>query len=275
MAKFTGVTGTIHYGHWMPPEPRALVVFLHGLGEHIGSYQPLFDALTAAGIAVWAADHAGHGLSEGERVLVERIDDLVDDAAQLVDLARTAHPGLALVLAGHSLGSAVATVLAVERLPLTDVRPTGLVLAGSSLLAVDEPGGLAALLATGLDPMSLRKDPGELTRNTEYAQYVREDPLTWQGGLRPQTLHALAEAAPRLATAVSSGALTVPVLFLHGEDDDLAPVAGARRAAQLLPDARIVTFPLDRHNILNEIDRDRVHRVLTEFVLTVTESQES
>ena len=44
-----------------------------------------------------------------------------------------------------------------------------------------------------------------------------------------------------------------------------------REAARLLPDARIVTFPLDRHNILNEIDRDQVYRVLTEFVLTVAE----
>lgn len=271
MAKFDGATGTIHYGHWTPAEPRALVVFLHGLGEHIGSYQPLFDTLTAAGIAVWALDHAGHGLSEGERVLVERIDDLVDDAAQLLRLAHDAHPDLPVVLVGHSLGSSVATLLAAERLPRTDVHPVGLVLAGSSIVLADEPGGLVALLATGIDPMSLRKDPGELTRNTAYAAYVRQDPLTWQGGLRPQTLLALAEAAPRLDAVVKSGALAGPVLFLHGEDDDLAPIAGAREAARLLPEARLMAFPLDRHNILNEIDRDQVYRVLTEFVLTVAE----
>ena len=270
MAEFTGTTGTVHYGHWEPAQPQALVVFLHGLGEHIGSYRTLFDTLTAAGVAVWAADHAGHGRSEGERVLIEQIDHLIDDAAYLVDLAHKAHPDLPLVLVGHSLGSAVATLLTVERLPLTDVRPAGLVLTGSSLVQTGEVSGLVALLASGIDPMSLRKDPGDLTRNTEYAQYVREDPFTWQGGLRPQTLQALAEAAPRLATAVTSDELTVPVLLLHGEDDDLAPVEGARRASELLPDARLVTFPLDRHNILNEIDRDEVHRTLVEFVLAVS-----
>jgi acylglycerol lipase len=258
--QFAGATGTIHYGHWEPAEPTALAVFLHGLGEHIGSYGPLFDTLTAAGLAVWALDHAGHGRSEGERVLIERVDNLLDDAAHLVALARAEHPDLPLVLVGHSLGSSIATLLAAER----DVKPAKLVLAGSSIVMTDAPGGLVELLASGIDPMDLRKDPGELTRHTEYAQQIREDPLTWQGGLRPQTLMALAEAAPRLAAALPT--LTMSVLLLHGEDDDLAPAAGAHEAARRLPDARLVTFPLDRHNILNELDRDDVYRVLIDFV---------
>lgn len=268
MAEFAGSRGKVHYGRWEPIEPVALVVFLHGLGEHIGSYQVLFDRLVDAGVAVWALDHAGHGRSEGERVLIERIDDLLDDGAHLLELARAEHPALPLVLVGHSLGSAVATLLTAERLLPSGVAPAGLVLAGSALVATGEPGGLLALLATGIDPMSLRKDPSELTRDAEYAQYVRDDPLTWQGGLRPETLRALIDAAPRLAAAVESGVLAVPVLLLHGEDDDLAPVAGAYAAARLLPKARAVTFPLDRHNILNELDRDAVHRELIEFVLT-------
>ncbi|MET8995756.1 alpha/beta hydrolase [Amycolatopsis sp. NPDC004169] len=51
-AEFTGSRGKIHYGHWTPAEPQALVVFFHGLGEHIGSYEALAGALTNAGFAV-------------------------------------------------------------------------------------------------------------------------------------------------------------------------------------------------------------------------------
>ncbi len=260
MAEFTGSRGKIHYGQWSPHEPEALVVFFHGLGEHIGSYRPLFDALTGAGFAVWAHDHAGHGHSDGERVLIESVDDLLADAATLVALARDAHPGLPLVVAGHSLGATVATLLVGEdRLP---DRPKALVLAGSSLVP-DASGGLVNLLASGVDPWELRKDPGELTRHPSYAQQIRDDPLTWQGGLRLETLGALGAAAPR-ATAVLAK-LDLPVLLLHGAEDDLAPADGARKAAELLPDARVVVFPDDRHNILNELDRDDVHRVFAEF----------
>ncbi|CCH31058.1 alpha/beta fold hydrolase [Actinosynnema sp. NPDC047251] len=259
---FAGRTGKVHFGQWVPVDPHAAVVFFHGLGEHIGSYEPLAAALNATGFAFWAHDHAGHGRSEGERVLVESVDDLLDDAETLLDLARARHPGLPVVLAGHSLGATVAALLTAERLLGTGKAPAALVLTGASLLPEASP--LEALLASGVDPWDLRKDPGEMTRHTGYAEQLRNDPLTWQGGLRRETLRALTEAAPRTHAAVPK--LDLPVLLLHGAEDDLAPATSAARAADVLPDARLAVFPEDRHNILNEIDRDEVHRVFADFV---------
>ncbi|MFD9891364.1 alpha/beta fold hydrolase [Amycolatopsis sp. NPDC059027] len=267
MTEFPGARGTVHYRQWVPERPKAVVVFFHGLGEHVGSYEVFASALGAAGYAVWAADHAGHGRSEGERVRVDRIDDLLDDAGTLVGLAAAAHPGLPLVLAGHSLGSTVATLLVAERLLPAGTHPAALVLAGSSLVPV--PGsenGLVALLASGIDPLDLRKDPSELNRNEAVVEQIRTDPLTWQGGLRHETLAALGEAAQRVAAVLAAGTLSLPVLLLHGEADDLAPAQGAELAAQRLPDARARIFPADRHNILNEIDRDAVYREVTAFL---------
>ncbi|NIH80957.1 alpha/beta fold hydrolase [Amycolatopsis viridis] len=265
MAEFAGRRGTIHHRQWIPDDPQALVVFFHGLGEHVGSYEPLATALTGAGFALWAHDHAGHGRSDGERVLITRIDDLLDDAATLLGLARQAHPDLPLVVAGHSLGATVATLLTAERLLPAGIRPAALVLAGSSIVPVPGAGGgLAGLLASGVDPLDLRKDPGELTRHPGYAQQIREDPLTWQGGIRVETLAALGAATDRLAAVVPT--VDVPVLLLHGEQDDLAPAEGARRAAELLADAEAVIFPDDLHNILNELDRDEVHATFVAFV---------
>ncbi len=262
MGEFAGRTGKVHFGQSVPVEPRAVVVFFHGLGEHIGSYEPLAAALNAAGFAFWAHDHAGHGRSEGERVLITSVDDLIADADALLGLARAAHPGLPVVVAGHSLGATVAALLTGERLLGTADAPAALVLTGSSLLPESSP--LEALLASGIDPWELRKDPGELTRHAGYAQQIRDDPLTWQGGLRRETLAALTEAAPRLHAVV--GRLDLPVLLLHGAEDDIAPAADAVRAAAVLPDASLAVFSDDRHNILNELDRDEVHRVFADFV---------
>ncbi|MET9486744.1 alpha/beta fold hydrolase [Nocardia sp. NPDC006630] len=261
MAEFDGAAGTVHYDRWAPPNPRALVVFFHGLGEHIGSYEPFVAALNAAGFAVWAGDHAGHGRSAGVRVLISSVDALVDDAATLVDLARQAHPELPLFLAGHSLGSLISVLLTAER----GVPAKALVLAGSSLVPAPEArNALAELLAAGIDPWDLRRDPLELTRHEGYAQQIRDDPLTWQGGLRLETLGALVETAARLPAVLEK--LHLPVLFVHGAEDDMAPAAGVLRAAQLLPAARAEIFPHDRHNILNELDREDVYRVIVNFV---------
>lgn len=201
MAEFAGNAGKIHYRDWTPAEPRVLAVFFHGLGEHIGSYEPFAAALNDAGVALWAHDHAGHGRSDGVRVLIKDVDDLLDDASILLDHARSAHPGLPLVLIGHSLGSTVATLLTGERLIPAGTPPRKLVLTGSSLVPSAD-SGLVALLSTGMDPLDLRKDPGEMTRDTAYADQIRNDPLTWQGGLRLETLQALGIAAGRVSTVL-------------------------------------------------------------------------
>jgi acylglycerol lipase len=269
---FAGRQGRVHYRRWTPEgRPAALLLLLHGLGEHGGQYAPLAAAAGEAGVETWAPDHAGHGHSDGVRVLVERIDDLVADAETLLVTARATWPRVPVVVVGHSLGATVAALLAGEiRMPDADPAAdvAGLVLSGSSLLSKGE--GLAALLASGIDPMDLRKDPGELVRDPVQAQRVRDDPLVWDGGLRPQTLAALTAAGARTRALALEGALDhLPVLLLHGAEDDIAPVAGACEVAERLPRARIVVYPEDRHNVLHELDRADVHAELLRFVKQV------
>src|SRR5262245_580211 len=40
---------------------RGVVQIAHGLGEHIGRYGAVIDALVEAGLTVYANDHRGHG----------------------------------------------------------------------------------------------------------------------------------------------------------------------------------------------------------------------
>lgn len=278
----TGCRGHIHVRRWVPCVPRAAVLMLlHGLGEHSGQYAPLAEAAAEAGVETWALDHAGHGFSDGERVLVERIDDLVADAETLLGRITGARPRVpVVVVAGHSLGAAVATLL-VGEIRTGSVRPgigaaarptdpaadiAGLVIAGSSLL-----DGARALAVSGQASMPPRKVPSELGRVPEQTRRVREDPLAWDGALRPQTVAALTAAAARTRALVADGALDhVPVLLLHGAKDDVAPAPDAVAIAELPPRARVVVCPHDRHNVLHELDRADVHAELLRFVATIT-----
>jgi acylglycerol lipase len=265
-SRFAGRRGSLHLHRWSPPgRPAAVVVLLHGLGEHGGQYAPLAEAAAAAGVETWAPDQAGHGRSDGVRVLVESVDDLVADAETVLAEAQWARPGVPVVVVGHSLGATVAALLLGE-LRLDSVGDpargvAGLVLAGSSLR------GPGLVLPPGLDPWELRKDPSELVRDPEQAERVRADPLVWDGGLRRETMNALGAAKARTTRVVESGALDhLPVLVLHGADDDIAPAAAAVAVAELLPRGRAVVYPQDRHNILHELDRHAVHAELLRFV---------
>src|SRR6476646_6522876 len=105
---------------WLPnggpknDQPKAVVQIAHGLAEHAGRYERLADALNSAGYAVYANDHRGHGRT------AKSADDLgffaerdgwqkcVDDLWQLNRHIAATHPGLSIVLLGHSMGSTLA-----------------------------------------------------------------------------------------------------------------------------------------------------------------------
>lgn len=106
---------------WLPETPaKAVVQIAHGLAEHAGRYQRLAITLTAAGYAVYADDHRGHGRT------APRPADLgffaehdgwrkaIDDLWRVNRRIAADHPGLPIVLIGHSMGSFMAQQLIAE-----------------------------------------------------------------------------------------------------------------------------------------------------------------
>jgi alpha-beta hydrolase superfamily lysophospholipase len=101
---------TMHYYRWLPAgEPVASVQIAHGMGEHAARYDWTADHLTAAGFAVYAQDHRGHGLSSSPADYGDMGEDgwnrTISDAHELTGLIRSNHPGLPHALVGHSMGS--------------------------------------------------------------------------------------------------------------------------------------------------------------------------
>ncbi|WP_399083282.1 alpha/beta fold hydrolase [Streptomyces sp. BBFR2] len=106
---------------WLPEagQPRALVQIAHGAAEHARRYDRFARFLTARGFGVLASDHRGHGAtaaSTGGRGVVgeDAWRAIVTDLKRVGDHAAAAHPGVPLVLLGHSLGSMLARDYAQE-----------------------------------------------------------------------------------------------------------------------------------------------------------------
>jgi alpha-beta hydrolase superfamily lysophospholipase len=105
----------IHVVRWLPgggARPRGVVHIAHGMAEHGGRYARAAGALTAAGWAVYAHDHRGHGKTARWESELGYFDGgfrrTVRDLAELLEREKREHPGLPLVLFGHSMGSAMA-----------------------------------------------------------------------------------------------------------------------------------------------------------------------
>ena len=254
-----GTHGSISVHSWpTSTEPTWLAVLVHGYGEHLGRYDHVAAHLANDGARVVGPDHRGHGRSEGERVLVEDLDDVVDDLHRVVEEARDGSPNLPVVMIGHSLGGLVATRYA-QRL---GAGLTALVLSGP-VLGSWEPTALADLPEIPETPI----DPATLSRDAAVGAAYVADPLVWHGSFRRETLAALRTMFGRIAEGPDLGSL--PTLWMHGSDDQLVPIGPTRQGIEQVggKDLTEVVWPGARHEILNETNRAEVLATLTSFVL--------
>jgi alpha-beta hydrolase superfamily lysophospholipase len=96
---------------WLPEgHARAIVQIAHGLAEHSGRYARLAAALNAAGYAVYANDHRGHGPKTAPADLGHFADEggwdkVVGDLWTMNRLIAAEQPGAQIIFLGHSLGS--------------------------------------------------------------------------------------------------------------------------------------------------------------------------
>ena len=63
----------------VPVAPKAIIVIVHGLCEHLGRYEYITQKLTGRDFGVYRFDHRGHGKSEGKPVFYNDFNEMIDD----------------------------------------------------------------------------------------------------------------------------------------------------------------------------------------------------
>lgn len=234
---------------WPAQNETAVLLIIHGLGEHSGRYCAMAQTLNAAGISVYAYDQRGHGANAGPRGYA-RLDDLEKDVLAVLRQiqARTKAP---VFLLGHSMGGGIALYTLLHSHP--HVRAA--VISSPWLIITRQIPGFAAdflkahpgtfgraSISNGIPASALCHDPEVC------AAYAR-DPLT-----HDRICLALAGDMLRAADYSLSHAarLQVPLLLCHGEADGICSIEGSRRFAQARPDVRFVSFPDAYHELHNE-----------------------
>jgi acylglycerol lipase len=257
---FVGVRGLrIHHRSWLPAgQPRGIVVIAHGFAEHGGRYTRVAERLVVEGVAVRAADHRGHGLSEGKRTSVIRFDDYVDDLTTTITEAKDQWPALKLILLGHSMGGLVALRFAVRDASLID----GLVVSAPAAC----PGDVSRLKLTIGRALSrvapntavMRLPLNKISRDPTVVEAYNTDPLVFRTPIKARL------GAEMLATMdrVDAGlpAMRIPLLVMQGTSDGLVdPGCGPQvynRAGS--PDKTLKMYDGLWHEIFNEPERDHV-----------------
>ncbi|PBC03160.1 alpha/beta hydrolase [Mesorhizobium sp. WSM3860] len=113
LASPTGADLNLYVRH-AQASPRAVIQINHGLAEHAARYARFADFLGARGFHVYAHDHRGHGATKASDAPLGRFADtdgiakVIADVGAVHDLIAVEHPGLPVIIFGHSLGASIA-----------------------------------------------------------------------------------------------------------------------------------------------------------------------
>lgn len=274
---------------WLPSgQPAAVVQIAHGMAEHSARYARFAEALTAAGYAVHASDHRGHGGTAGSVEAQGHMSDhqgfdvAVDDLHTVNGWIREQHPGLPVFLLGHSMGSFLSRAYAVRH----GSGLAGLVLSGTAT----DPGllGRVGSVVAGLEARVRGRGARSALMTTlsfgEYNKAFKPNRTDFDWLSRDEAEVDAYIADPYCGATFSAGHwqdLLGGLMWVNRDDtvaripQDLPihlvagavdPVGGEKAgevvAAQLrragIRDVSTTWWPGARHEILNETNRDEV-----------------
>lgn len=287
--------GTIHGCRWTPEQPPVAVFqIIHGIAEYIERYDDFARYLNRLGFLVVAEDHMGHGKSiSGEGIqgyFHGGWFTAVEDSCQLLQDTRKEFPDLPYVLFGHSMGSFMTRTI-LEKYP--DCGISAAVICGTGW----QP---KAVLNTGIGVCRLvcrqqgEKQPSKILEKLVFSNYSKKvehprtsydwltrdsgvvdrylsDPLcgfTPTGGLMRELLTGIRYEQEHLSAMKKA----LPVLFIAGGDDPVGNYGkGVLQSAEAfrkagMQDVSCKIYPLGRHEILNEINREEVYQDISSWL---------
>ena len=120
--RLTSRTGaSLAYHHQPPAAPaRGVLLVCHGLADHSRRYGRFASAMAAEGLHVYIHDHRGHGETTAGDAPLGRFarrkgaEVVVSDVMAMRALAEQQHPGLPVLLLGHSMGGLIALNAAID-----------------------------------------------------------------------------------------------------------------------------------------------------------------
>jgi alpha-beta hydrolase superfamily lysophospholipase len=267
---------------WIPDSPnatRAVVILVHGIGEHSGRYAHVAQAFNEKGIALLGFDLRGHGLSHGARGDVPSYARLYDDIATRIQKARADWPNQKIVIYGHSLGGNLVLNYVLRRVanhdnanPINGViasspelrlgfKPPAWKLAMAYLLAMAAPG---LAIASGLDVNALSHDP-------EVMKAYKQDPLVHDRvtsrlflGFSRAGEWALSHAKEWPASAERA----LPLLLSYGTADRLISPNAVHEFAQRIGSPAITEKAWDGffHECHNELEKRAVLEAYLQWI---------
>jgi alpha-beta hydrolase superfamily lysophospholipase len=252
---------------WAPQgQPKAVIMLVHGLGEHVARYDHVAAVLTEKGYAMLGFDLRGHGRSGGPRGHAPTYEALMDDIAAFSRQTDARFAGLPRFLYGHSLGGNLVLNYALRRKP--DLR--GVIATGPWLkLAFEPPASQVTLgrFMNGIAPgfvQHSKLDTKGLSHDLAVVSKYENDPLVHD----KISVRLFVEMYATGLWALDHAAeFPLPLLLMHGAADPITSAQASREFAQKAGDkVTLKVWDGLYHEIHNEPEKEQVFACMLDWL---------
>lgn len=283
----------IHAVEWIPEgEVKSVLQLIHGMVEHIERYDDFGNYMASKGVYVVGHSHLGHGKSlisrehRGYFAHPNGNDCMIGDIHQLRKIAGEKYPKVPYFMLGHSMGS----FLLRQYLGQFEAGLSGAVIIGTgdrSSIVVETGKIVCKLLACAkgwkhrsnfvnsfvTGGFEKKMGRGWLSRNTENIKTYMADPMCGFV-FTLNAFYNMFDGMSKMNAQEKSGKVPkeLPLLFAAGSEDPVGDCGkgvenvyrryvkkGARNAA-------LKIYEGDRHEILNELDKDVVYEDILKWI---------
>ncbi|WBX70913.1 alpha/beta hydrolase [Tenacibaculum retecalamus] len=242
---------------WQPETVKAVVVIIHGMGEHSGRYQHVAKKLTDNNFGVIAFDHFGHGKTTGKRGHNPGFDTVLESISKLIIKAKEVFGDKPIFLYGHSMGgNAVINYTLRKENDLTGIIATSPMLK----LAFDPPawklslGKMMQKIAPSIT-LGNELDANDVSRDkTEVAKYIN-DPLV-HDKISPNFSLSFIDSGEWAIENAST--LKKPMLLLHGTGDKIIDYKGTEAFANATKKASLKLYEGGYHELQHDLCKEEM-----------------
>lgn len=289
----------LHAVRWMPDSENVagIVQIVHGMAEYVERYEELAAYLTDRNFVVTGEDHLGHGKSvpeggqQGYFCEQDPATVVVRDVHRLKKMTQELYPGVPYFILGHSMGSFITrnyicrygTGIDGALILGTGMQSAGLLLASKTVAAIEGAFRGQRHVSRMMDKAAFgaynrriaekRTDYDWLSRDAERVDAYIADPdcgfvFTVNGF---KTLFALISRAKKPENLRKIPA-ELPIFMASGAEDPVGNYGkGVERAYRSLQgvgvrDLTLKLYPEDRHELMNEPDREQVMADIAEWL---------
>jgi acylglycerol lipase len=244
---------------------NAVIVLVHGLGDHIQRFSNWAALFRKEGIAFTGVDLPGHGRSEGRRGNIKNYGILEEMITIMLDSCRKTFPGIPVYLYGHSLGGGIV----LDYILRVNPRIKGAIVTSPWLRLSFEPPRSKVILASVMKNLV----PGLVQPAGLNVLHISHDEAVVENYKTDTLVHdkismSLFDGAINAAkySLKHASELRIPTLIIHGSEDLITSPDGSREFAEKSGKVVLKIWEGGYHELHNEPFKDEVFRFIRNWM---------